>query len=68
MYHPIAMDQIRVQQEGLRRQAEWTWTFEEASRRRTPPGPRRRWWPRPAVGRLRLAFAGGRTASPCPDC
>jgi hypothetical protein len=67
MYHPMAMDQIRVQQEGLRRQAEWTWTLQEAARRRTPAAPRRRWWPRPTRGRLRLAFAGGRAARACTD-
>jgi hypothetical protein len=68
MYHPVAMDQIRVQQEQLRRQAEWTWTFEEAARRRYPPKERRQWWPRPVGGRLRLAFAGVRRSQPCPDC
>lgn len=68
MYHPVAMDQIRVQQEQLRRQAEWTWTFEEARRRRSPAKPRRSWWPRPVRNPLRWALVGARASRPCTDC
>ena len=70
MYHPMAMDQIRVQQESLRRQAEWTWTFDEARRRRTPAKAKthRQWWPRPVRSPLRWAFAGHRATTPCTDC
>jgi hypothetical protein len=58
MYHPLAMDQIRVHQEQLRRQAATTrWQAE------TIESPQRR-------GRrlrsLRLAFPG--PAKPCADC
>jgi hypothetical protein len=60
MYHPLAMDQIRVQQEQLRRHAATTrWQAE------TIESPQRR-GRRLRLRSLRLAFPG--PAKPCTDC
>jgi hypothetical protein len=62
MYHPLAMDQIRVQQEELRRRTDAVrWQRETIEH----PAPRRaRRWPFPRRGTLVLAT----TARPCVDC
>jgi hypothetical protein len=52
MYHPFALDQIRIQQDDLRRRtAAAHWSRESIESR-----PRRQWWPRPARSLLRLAI------------
>ena len=67
MLHPLLLDEIRLQQDELRRRtatAHWT-------RGTTESRPRRQWWPRPTRSLLRLAFADG-AARPkqqvCADC
>lgn len=55
MYHPLAMDQIRIQQDELRRRtANAHWTSDTIESR--PRRPRRQWRPRPTRLLLRLAF------------
>ena len=71
MYHPLLQDQIRLQQDELRRRtATAHWTQETIENR--PRRPRRRLgWPRPARSILRLAFADTamRPMPPtCADC
>ena len=67
MYHPFAMDQIRIQQDELRRRtATAHWNREMIESR-----PRRQWWPRPNRSLLRLAFTDTamRPMPPaCVDC
>lgn len=67
MYHPFALDQIRIQQEELRRRtATAHWSRETIESR-----PRRQWWPRPTRSLLRLAFTDTamRPLPPaCVDC
>jgi hypothetical protein len=68
MYHPLAMDQIRIQQEELRRRtAAVHWTSQTVKSR-----PRSRRWPRPTRSLLlRLAFtdtAMRPTRSAAADC
>jgi hypothetical protein len=61
MYHPFALDLIRVQQEELRQRAALTrWSQEAVVERRR----RRQWWPLPRPLTVRWATA----ARPCPDC
>jgi hypothetical protein len=56
MYHPFALDQIRIQQDELRRRtAAARWSHEAIVSR--PRRARRQWWPRPARSLVRLAFA-----------
>ena len=67
MYHPLLQDQIRLQQDELRRRtATAHWTRETIESR-----PRRQWWPRPTRSLLRLAFTD-RAMRPmppaCVDC
>lgn len=52
MYHPLAMDLVRIQQEELRARAQAHRRQHEAAESR----PRRQWWPRPGRSLLRLAF------------
>ena len=70
MYHYLAMDQIRIQQEELhRRAAAASWSRQPVENR--SHRPRRQWWPRPARSLLRLAFTDTamRPMPPaCVDC
>jgi hypothetical protein len=69
MYHPFALDQIRVQQEDLVRRAAAQRLVREAMESR-PRGDRRRWWPRPRPSLLRLAFTDTvmrPVTTPCVD-
>ena len=52
MYHAFALDQLRIQEDELRRRtAAAHWSREIIESR-----PRRQWWPRPTRSLLRLAF------------
>jgi hypothetical protein len=70
MYYPFALDQIRIQQDELRRRtATAHWSRETIESR--PRRPRRQWWPRPARSLVRLAFTDSamRPMPPaCVDC
>ena len=67
MYHPLAMDLVRIQQDELRRRADaYRWQRDTIESR-----PRRHWWPRPRRSLLRLAFtdtAMRRMPTACVDC
>ena len=67
MYHPFALDQIRIQQDELRRRtATAHWSRETIASR-----PHRQWWPRPGRSLLRWAFTDTamRPMPPaCVDC
>lgn len=67
MYHPLAMDLVRIQQDELRRRADaYGWQHETIESR-----PHRHWWPRPHRSLLRLAFtdtAMRRMPMACVDC
>ena len=66
-YHPFALDQLRIQEDALRRRtAAAHWSHETMESR-----PRRRWWPWPTRSLLRLAFTDTamRPLPPaCVDC
>ena len=72
MYHPFALDQIRIQQEELRRRTATThWSSVSGNGETIESRPRRQWWPRPARFVLRLAFTDTamRPMPPaCVDC
>jgi hypothetical protein len=68
MYHPLAIDQLRVQQDELRRRAELARWSQETN---APPRRRQRWpLPRRLARPLRrpLTVRWATTARPCPDC
>ena len=70
MYHPFALDQIRIQTDELRRRtAAAHWSHETIeSRPSRPSRPRRQWWPRPTRSLLRLAVTDTAMRPMPPTC